>query len=196
MTDILTRVTFLMSVRGFKAFLLLGAAAGIIIAVTACAGEASQEGLAPEFALSATDGTTIRLTRVLAERDAIIIVFYKGFSCVICLDWLVELQEAYPFFRQRNAELVAISTDDIPQTVRTVGVTLARYPVLADREGEVSKSYKVYDVDGDGRAALAMFVIGPGREILWQQVGWEPGEEPSLDEVLVLLDTMSVPITE
>ncbi|MDA1188538.1 MAG: redoxin domain-containing protein [Chloroflexi bacterium] len=177
-----------------KVYLWTAVVATIVLGMACFGGSASEEGLAPEFALSAADGTTVRLTRLLAERDAVVVVFHRGRRCTICVDQFKELQEAYPFFRQRNAELVAISTDNVPDTVKMVGASEAKFYALADFQGTVATSFGV--MDDDGAAKSAIFVIGDGRKVLQEYVGREFDSPLPIEELLIFLDTMSVPIRE
>lgn len=74
------RIKRRLRVHGFVVFACAWLLA-VMVMVTACGGGgAAEEGLAPDFALSAADGTTVRLSQLDEAYDAVVVVFYRGFS--------------------------------------------------------------------------------------------------------------------
>lgn len=60
----------------------------------------------------------------------------------------------------------------------------AEYPLLADPEVAMVRSYGVFDLLGDGVAAPATFVIGEDGVIKWRQVDKDIRDRLSPDEIL------------
>ena len=95
---------------------------------------------------------------------------------------------AYPQFRNRNVELVAISTDDIDDAAQMAAHAGAEFPVLADPDGTVVRQYGVYDLLGDGVAAPATFIVSKGGGIEERYVGEDIADRLSVEQTLQMLD--------
>jgi peroxiredoxin len=83
----------------------------------------------------------------------------------------VELQNHYEDFQSAGAEVVALvvsSPSSVAEVQQSIGVY---YPVLADPDHQVSESYDVYNLLGDGVAAPAVFIIDSTGQIVWHYVG-------------------------
>ena len=66
--------------RGVFSKAVLPLAAAALVAVAACGSNAVSPGdRAPAFTLPAADGTTVSLSALLDNRDAAVLVFYRGF---------------------------------------------------------------------------------------------------------------------
>jgi peroxiredoxin len=144
--------------------------------------------MAPDFVGVTGAGEKVTLSGLLDRHEAVVLVFYRGFFCGICRGQLVELQQAYPAFRERNVEIVGVSTDGLDGAANMAGYVSASYPILPDPERRVVTSYGVFDLLGDGVAAPAVFIVGKDRSLLWGQVGMTIAERPSAEDVLRQLD--------
>jgi peroxiredoxin len=102
----------------------------------------------------------------------------------------VELQEAYGQITSRGAELVAVSTDDVPDAAEMAGLAEAEYPILADPGGAVTRSYGVYNLLGDKVATPAAFIISAQGNILWRHIGQTIADRPAVQDILVVLDSL------
>lgn len=127
---------------------------------------ALQEGIkAPDFSLSALDGSKFSLHDAL-QRGQVLAVFFKV-SCPVC-------QYAFPFFERlhkaygsQKVAMVAISQNDKRDTaafLREYGVT---FPALLDDPAgyAASNAYGLTNVP-------SWFLIGQGGEIKISSVGW------------------------
>ena len=97
------------------------------------------------------------------------------------------MTSAYEEIAGHDAEVLAISLDNIDdagQMVRELGIP---FPVLSDTAGTVPKAYMVYNLLGDRLAAPATFVIDKQGVIRWKHVGRAAGDRPSADEILARL---------
>jgi peroxiredoxin len=96
----------------------------------------------------------------------------------------VELQDHYEEFQSAGAEVVALvvappsSVDEVQQNI---GVY---YPVLADPDHQVSESYGVYNLLGDGVAAPAVFIIDSDGQIVWRSVSGNAQDRASAETIL------------
>lgn len=90
---------------------------------------------------------------------------------------------AYDEMRALGAELIAISTDDVPRAQNMRQRTGARYPVLADPDQAVAKAYGVFNLLGDGVAAPATIILTSER-VITEHVGRDIGDRPSPAAIL------------
>ena len=100
------------------------------------------------------------------------------------------MQSFYVEFESRNVGLAAISTDLLVDAERMEVMAGAEFPVLADTNEDVSKSYGVFNLLGDGVAAPATFVILPGGDVVWGYVGIDIGDRVPTLAILEVLDVV------
>ena len=102
----------------------------------------------------------------------------------------MELAQAYPRFNERGVELIAISADDVQNAREMANHAGARFPILSDAGAKVAKSYRVFDLLGDGVAAPATFILNADGEIASAHVGETIAERPTADEILAEIDRL------
>ena len=109
-----------------------------------------------------------------------VVVFYLGFTCIACVTHLVELERAMPRFRERGAEVWAVSADSPDfsrERMRRFGNF--RIPLLSDSGHAVALAYGVWkplpggDKD-DGEALHGTFIVDRGGSIRWVYIGDRP----------------------
>ena len=83
--------------------------------------------------------------------------------------------------------ILAISVDTLAGAVQMDELTHASYPIMADPNAQVARSYGVYDLLDDGVAAPATFIIAQDGTIVWLHVGVNVGDRPN---TLALLATV------
>lgn len=96
----------------------------------------------------------------------------------------MELTSVYEDIKALNAEVVAISVDDLAgasDIVERVGIP---FPVLYDPSREVPESYKVFNLLGDQVATPSTFVVDPDGVIVWKYVANSIGDRPPSSIVL------------
>ncbi len=121
--------------------------------------------LAPDFALSTTDGKKFSLADAL-QRGPVVAAFFK-ISCPVCQYTLPYLERLYRAYNNQGVTLVAVSQNDQKDTLKFMkeyGITL---PVLLDdtHTYPVSNAYGLTNVP-------TTFWIAPDREIEISSVGW------------------------
>lgn len=97
----------------------------------------------------------------------------------------MELQGAYPEFRQREVGLLAISMDGQRDALNMAVLTGAEFPILSDKDGLVAKEYGVYNLLGDGVATPSVFVLNQDGVILWSYIGNSVSDRPSAEDILL-----------
>ncbi len=100
------------------------------------------------------------------------------------------MQSFYVEFESRNVGLAAISTDLLVDAERMEVLAGAEFPVLADTNEDVSTSYGVFNLLGDGVAAPATFVILPDGGVVWGYVGLDIGDRVPTLAILEVLDVV------
>ncbi len=106
----------------------------------------------------------------------------------MCRQQLVELQSAYPQFRDRDVQIVAISMDAVSDArgmaVLTGG---AAFPVLAGPGGATTKEYGVYNLLGDDVATPSVFIVGSDGSVRWNHIGDSVSDRPTVEQILSAL---------
>ena len=100
------------------------------------------------------------------------------------------MQSFYNEFESRNVGLAAISTDLLVDAERMEVMAGAEFPILADTNENVSKSFGVFNLLGDGVAAPATFVILPDGGVVWGYVGLDIGDRVPTLAILEVLDVV------
>ena len=94
----------------------------------------------------------------------------------------MELQGDYDLIKSLEADILAISTDDLSGAAYAVDGL--EFPILYDPEALVVKEYGVYDLLGDGMAAPATFLVDRTGKVQWQYVGKRINDRPSNQEIV------------
>ena len=103
----------------------------------------------------------------------------------------MELQKDYQEFADLDAEVIAISMDDLSHADKAVEQLGLQFPVLYDIDGDVSRQYAVYDILRDGLAAPATFLLDTEGKIRWEYVAKWDSDRPSNGEILTELESIS-----
>ena len=80
------------------------------------------------------------------------------------------MQKNYAKIQAAGAELIAISSDDEGDTKRTVQGSKLEFPVLADTDREVIKTYNVLDPGNNRIARPASYVLRKDGTIAWKSI--------------------------
>jgi peroxiredoxin len=103
------------------------------------------------------------------------------------LQQIVDLQRHYQKFQDRNTEVLALAVQSVANARRMVQVSSAAFPVLADPDGTIAKTYQVYNRLGDNVAAPAVFIIDTSGAIVWSYVGKSANDRPNIQNILAHL---------
>jgi thioredoxin-dependent peroxiredoxin len=98
---------------------------------------------APDFALPAHTGETIKLSS-FKDRSSVLIVFYPGDFTPICTRQLCSYTGAYEQFRKVGYEILGIGVDNIELHRKFAREKNISFPLLSDFNGEVCKAYGVW----------------------------------------------------
>ena len=86
--------------------------------------------------------------------------------------------------------MVAISTDDLSGASQIAQRLEIPFPILYDSSTEVSRSYGVYNLLGDGLATPATFVIDRQGNVRYGYIGGHKADRPSTEEVIDQLERL------
>ena len=91
-----------------------------------------------------------------------------------------------------DAQILAISTDELSQAEHAVKGLELQHPVLYDTESALVKEYQVIDLLHDGGAAPAVFLLDKNGSVRWEYIGRSKSDRPSNSEEF-LPGTFGVP---
>ena len=120
---------------------------------------------APEFELEAFHNNEVKKVKLSDYKGKwVVLVFYPADFTFVCPTELGELADNYEQFKNKNVEILSISTDTVfvhkawhenSETIKKI-----QYPMLADPTGQMTKSYGVY-IPHEGLALRGTFIIDP-----------------------------------
>jgi peroxiredoxin Q/BCP len=119
---------------------------------------------APDFTLSADDGTEISLSGLAGRR--VVLFFYPKADTPGCTTEACEVRDAAAAFGAAGAQLLGISPDTVAKQSKFSAKHGFPYPLLADPEHEIAEAYGVWvEKSMYGKTYMGVerstFVIGP-----------------------------------
>src|SRR5437667_2724882 len=147
--------------------------------------------LAPNFSLNSTPDQKVSLNDFRGQ--PVILAFYPADWSPVCTDQLSLYAMVMPEFKKFNAELLAISVDNIWSHLAFAKDRKLNFPVLADFEpkGEVSRKYGAFK-EKIGESARALFDIDGESSVLWRDLSTD-GVNPGAEGILTALDQLAKP---
>ena len=128
---------------------------------------------APDFSLRRLDGTDWRLEEE-AARGPLLLTFIET-DCPTCRLTVPYLKRLAEVLGPNGHRVVAVSQDGAPETRELVDAYDLSFPVLLDRDLDVSRSY-------DPLSVPALFLVGDGGRIELSEVGFHKGDLNSAAE--------------
>ena len=132
---------------------------------------------APDFELRSDSGETVKLSDFRGQ--PVVLYFYPKDDTPGCTTEACEFRDAYDVFRERGAEVLGVSPDDVASHGKFKSKYELPFTLLADPEHEVAEKYGVWGerssygktsmgitrstfiIDKDGNIARAMLGIKP-----------------------------------
>lgn len=133
---------------------------------------------APDFTLPATDGSTFTLSDARGEN--VLLFFQEGLGCQPCWDNMKEIEARMEEFEALGVDrMLTITTDPLGNTEEKVGAESLRFPVLADEQAEVSRTYDMprYGMHpmSNTQPGHSFVLVNGASEITWRaDYGGEP----------------------
>lgn len=110
----------------------------------------------------------------------VIVIFYLGHACLHCAEQLQAFAPMTQRFKDAGLSLIAISTDnqkDLRISHENYGAGEFPFPLLANAELDVFKTYRCYD-DFEKQPLHGTFLIDAAGQIRWQDISYEPFMDP------------------
>jgi len=119
--------------------------------------------------MEASNGERISLSQFHGR--PVILAFYPADDTPVCSNQLALYNEALHLFDDYQAQLLAISVDDVLSHQNFAESLKLRFPLLADDNpaGDVASRYGVFNT-GDGISERALFVVDQSGTIHWSEV--------------------------
>jgi peroxiredoxin Q/BCP len=132
---------------------------------------------APDFELQTDAGETVKLSDFRGR--PVVLYFYPKDDTPGCTTEACEFRDAYDVFRDRGAEILGVSPDDVTSHLKFKTKHELPFTLLADPDHEVAEKYGVWGersyagktymginrstfvIDGEGNVARAMLGIKP-----------------------------------
>jgi peroxiredoxin len=115
--------------------------------------------LVPNFRLPAVNRDSQVGPWDYKQHRNLVLIFFRSAACQKCKQLLREIAEHYGDYEQKEAEVLAISTDELDR-LRQLALDLALpFPVLSDSDGKVSDLYLKHPEEIAGRTFdVAIFI--------------------------------------
>ena len=98
--------------------------------------------IAPTFSLPASNGKTISLGEFKGRKQVVLAFFPKAFTGA-CTKEMGAFRDHQEAFDEKNAQILAISMDDLDTQTKFAASLKLTFPVLADKGGKVASAYGV-----------------------------------------------------
>lgn len=158
----------------FFAFMVSLLSFGVVFAQ-----EASSKSTLPNVSVRTLDGKTLKASEFSNEDKPFVICFWATW-CKPCLMELNAMAELYEDWQSETGiKIYAVSIDDArtcPKVKPLVNGSDWDYEVILDQNSELKRALGVNNPPHT-------FIISEKGEILWQHVGYSPGDEENLIEV-------------
>jgi peroxiredoxin Q/BCP len=120
--------------------------------------------LAPDFSLTDQNGQTQQLSTLLTN-GPVVLFFYPAAMTSGCTKEACSFRDNASAFADFHAQRVGISMDDVAKQAEFSSQHNFDYPLLADTDGAVAKSYGVKRAIGLLKVKRTTFVINQDRTI-------------------------------
>ncbi|MGQ0508210.1 MAG: peroxiredoxin family protein [Myxococcaceae bacterium] len=131
----------------------------LLLATTPKAGD-----LAPDFTVKDTDANTRTLSEMVKRGPVIIAFFPKAFTGG-CMRELTAYRERYADVANRNAQILAVSTDNVETLQKFKAELKAPFAFVSDELGALVRAYDV-KTPVISMAQRYTFVVGQDRKVL------------------------------
>ena len=128
---------------------------------------------APDFELQSDTGETVKLSDL--QGRPVVLYFYPKDDTPGCTVEACEFRDAYDVFRERGAEILGVSPDDVASHGKFKSKYELPFTLLADpghelgepygvaQEGKSSYERSTFVIDADGNVAKIMRRVNPDR---------------------------------
>jgi peroxiredoxin Q/BCP len=137
---------------------------------------------APDFELESDSGETVKLSDFRGR--SVVLYFYPKDDTPGCTTEACEFRDAYDVFRERGAEILGVSPDDVGSHGKFKTKYELPFTLLADPEHEVAEKYGVWgERSSFGKTSMGItrstFIIDPDGKVARAMLGIKPAGHAS-----------------
>jgi peroxiredoxin Q/BCP len=137
---------------------------------------------APDFELRTDAGETVKLSDLRGQ--PVVLYFYPKDDTPGCTTEACEFRDAYDVFRERGAEILGVSPDDVGSHGKFKTKYELPFTLLADPEHEVAEKYGVWgERSSYGKTSMGItrstFIIDPDGNVARAMLGIKPAGHAS-----------------
>ena len=131
--------------------------------------------MATDFTLPDSSGNMVSLADELRENEQVVLVFYYGSGCGVCMAQLSEIENDRARYEEKGVQVIAIALQNELGASTSAKISAARYPILAG-DKVVAQAYGVFEDLSDGfdvefgSATPSVFIINKDQEIVWGEI--------------------------
>jgi peroxiredoxin Q/BCP len=137
---------------------------------------------APDFELESDSGDTVKLSDFRGR--SVVLYFYPKDDTPGCTTEACEFRDAYDVFRERGAEILGVSPDDVGSHGKFKTKYELPFTLLADPEHKVAEKYGVWgERSSYGKTSMGItrstFIIDPDGNVAKAMLGIKPAGHAS-----------------
>ena len=137
---------------------------------------------APDFELQSDTGETVKLSDLKGR--PVVLYFYPKDDTPGCTVEACEFRDSYDVFRERGAEIIGVSPDDVASHGMFKSKYELPFTLLADPEHEVAEKYGVWvERNSDGKKSMGIkrstFIIDSDGNVARAMMGIKPAGHAS-----------------
>lgn len=144
---------------------------------------------APDFTAKTAEGKTIRLSGFKGKKN-LVLVFYQGSFCTVCAAQLANIQNHLSAFKAQDAEIIAISADDMQHAQQSVGEQGLTFNVVPDADKQIINRFGVANASYKGIAWPSLFVVDK-KGVVKLSYASEDGHRLHSNEILPVLSKLT-----
>ena len=138
------------------------------------------------FSVSTIDGENIRLEDLLGVTP-VYLLFVPTTTNDLDISQMRLIQSQISEFDELEAEVVVVVSDQPTRVIEMRDELVLNFPLIADPLNVVASDWQVFDLDDNKTASPASFVFDAHGELIARLIATEPGNRPTVAEVLSVI---------
>ena len=150
----------------------------LFIAITLFSSTLNAQQSIPNITLKTVNGVKVQSNEFL-NQDRFTIISFWATWCIPCINELDAINELYPLWKDKNIDVVAISTDDARSKKRVRPLVSGKnwvFEIYSDTNQEFKRALNV--------GGIPHTIIAYGSKIIYRRIGYSPGEEKDLFNII------------
>lgn len=148
----------------------------------------------PYLNLPSNKGTNVNLWD-FKQRKNLVLIFHHGKTCIYCRNKLRELAKAYKEVQFLEAEVLAISFDNVKDLKDQGEEDELSFPLLSDQSGTTSERFTFIDKSRNAPFPT-VFITDMFGALRYQKVAEEATGLPSASEIVSMLSLIQIECPE